>query len=101
MERRMKIADIKVGERFRTHLGDVRGLAHSIKETGLLQAVGVRKDDNQLIFGQRRLEAVKLNGDTEIDARVLDLDDLLAAEHAENYYREDLQPTDGYALAEA
>jgi hypothetical protein len=99
MERRMKIADIVPRGRHRKYMGNLQGLAHSIKTLGLLQAVGVSKSDNRLIFGHRRLEAVKLNGDTEIDCRILDIENILEAESAENEVREMLQPSEKLALA--
>lgn len=100
MEKRLSIADIEVGERCRKNYGDLQGLAHSIKKLGLLQAIGVTKDGYKLLFGERRLKAVQLNGDTEIDCRILDIKDILEAEHAENEFRLSLSLTEKHALAE-
>jgi ParB family transcriptional regulator, chromosome partitioning protein len=52
----MKISDIKIGNRFRKDLGDIQNLADSIREIGLLQPVVVN-ENNDLIAGQRRIEA--------------------------------------------
>jgi ParB-like chromosome segregation protein Spo0J len=101
VEKRLKIADIQVGQRHRKDFGDLQGLAYSIKTLGLLQAIGVTKDGHELIFGERRLRAVKLNGDTEIDCRVLDIKDILQAERAENDLRLGLTRSEKHALAEA
>jgi ParB family transcriptional regulator, chromosome partitioning protein len=61
----MNIKDIKIGDRFRKDLGDIKTLASSIQEIGLLQPKVVNQD-NELIAGQRRLEACKLLGRTEV-----------------------------------
>jgi len=59
----VKIADIKIGNRFRKDLGDIKTLAGCIQEIGLLQPIVVNQD-NELIAGQRRLVSCK--GDKEI-----------------------------------
>jgi len=59
--KKMKIKDIKVGDRFRKKLGNIDLLAQSIKEEGLLYPILVDKDGN-LIDGQRRLVALKQLG---------------------------------------
>lgn len=100
MEKRLKISEIEVGHRHRKSFGDLQGLAHSIKEVGLLQAIGVTKSGSKLVFGERRLRATKLNGDDSIDCRILDIDDILKAEHAENEFRETLTLTEKAALAD-
>jgi len=43
---------------------------------------------------------VQLNGDTEIDCRILDIESLLEAEQVENELREQLRPSEKYALAQ-
>ena len=50
------ITDIQIGDRYRKELGDIEGLAASIKEQGLLQPVGVTAN-NDLVFGERRIRA--------------------------------------------
>jgi len=54
-----KLSDIKVGERMRKDLGDVTGLAESIKDLGIMQPIGIDKEDN-LVFGGRRYAAATL-----------------------------------------
>jgi ParB family transcriptional regulator, chromosome partitioning protein len=61
----MNIADIKVGKRIRKDMGDLDGLAESIRELGLLQPIVVFPDGS-LILGERRLRAVQLLGWKEI-----------------------------------
>lgn len=72
----------------------ITGLAESIKENGLLQPVSVRKigDHYELIAGERRYRACKLNGYDLIDAIVYDMSDEDSANLAliENLQREDL-----------
>jgi ParB family chromosome partitioning protein len=66
----VRLDDIKVGERSRKDMGDIKALAESIKEVGLLHPI-VISPEKTLIAGQRRLEAVKLLGWQEVPARVV------------------------------
>lgn len=72
-------------------LGDVKQLAESIAEVGLLQPITVTKD-LRLVTGRHRLEACKLLGHKTIAAHVVDLDGLRAelAEIDENLIRNEL-----------
>jgi hypothetical protein len=81
-------------------MGDIEGLAESIKELGLLQGIGVTKD-NELIFGQRRIEAFKMLGLTDIPARVIDIESILQGEEAENNIRKDFTISERVAIASA
>ena len=67
--KRMKIKDIKVGERFRRKLGNIELLAQLIKEEGLLYPILVDKDGN-LIDGQRRLVALNQLGIEETEVLI-------------------------------
>ncbi len=73
-------------------------LSASIKSTGLVQPIVVRRTDSgyQLIAGERRLRAVKLAGMQSIPAIVRDVDSSTQAQMAlvENIQREDLNPLD-------
>lgn len=53
----MRIADIKVGKRRREEMGDIEGLAASIRRYGLIHPVVVDQDWN-LVAGSRRLAAL-------------------------------------------
>lgn len=73
-------------------------LANSIKSSGLIQPILVRKvgGQYQLIAGERRLRAAKLAGLSAIPAIVRDVDSATQAQMAliENIQREDLNPID-------
>jgi len=72
---------------------DVRKLADSIAEIGLMNPITLDADHN-LIAGLHRLEAAKLLGWSEIECNVCELDELHAelAEIDENYIRANLTP---------
>ena len=77
----------------------LRELADSIKASGILQPVIVRKKgpgDYQLVAGERRLRAAHLAGLTKVPAIVRDYTDTEMMELAliENIQREDLNPID-------
>lgn len=85
----------------RTRFDDesLKELADSIRSTGVLQPVLVRRvgpRDYQLIAGERRLRAAHLAGLERIPAIARDLDDRAMMEHAliENIQRENLNPID-------
>ena len=71
--------------------GDVKELADSILEVGLINPIMVDQA-HTLIAGLHRLEAMKLLGRSEIECTVSDLDGLQAAlaEIDENFVRKDL-----------
>ena len=83
---KIKISDIKIEDRFRRDMGDIGSLANSIDEIGLLQAITVT-EDNVLVCGQRRIEAFKSLGLTEIPARRINLSDIVRGEYDENHMR--------------
>lgn len=86
------ISEIKIGNRRREELGDIQSLAKSIESIGLLHPIVV-DDDDRLVAGGRRIEAHKLLGWREIEARSLgDLadDELREIELEENLQRKDL-----------
>ena len=86
---RMKISEIKINPgRQDTQQRNVEELARSITAVGLMNPITVTQD-NTLIAGLHRLEAVKLLGWTEIECTVSDADGLQAelAEIDENFVR--------------
>lgn len=75
---------------------EVKTLAESIKQHGLLQPIAVRRvnDRFELIAGERRLRAAIRAGWSEVPAQILDVDSRQSAELAivENLQRKDLNP---------
>lgn len=69
-------------------------LAQSIRENGLIQPITVRKmnEKYQIIAGERRFRALKLNGAVEVPVLVMDANEVQMAEMAlvENIQRENL-----------
>jgi ParB/RepB/Spo0J family partition protein len=94
------IADIKIGQRHRRDLGDVAALAQSIEQLGLLHPVVIRPDA-KLIAGARRIAACKSLGWKRIPVRVLDLNDVVRGELAENACRKNFTPSEIVAIGEA
>ncbi len=85
----------------RTRFNDdaLKELADSIKATGILQPVIIRKieaDSYHLVAGERRLRAARLAGLDTVPAIIRDVDDREMMELAliENIQREDLNPID-------
>jgi ParB family chromosome partitioning protein len=85
------IEAIHVGERHRRDMGDLDGLARNIAEIGLLHPIPV-KPDGTLIAGERRLRAAELRGWADIPVHVVDLDDVVRGEFAENFHRTSHRP---------
>jgi ParB family transcriptional regulator, chromosome partitioning protein len=94
-----RISAIKVGTRHRRGLGDVQALADSLAAVGLLHPVVVDRR-GRLVAGRRRLEAAKLLGWKTVPVHVVDLDDLVAGEYAENACRKDFLPSELWAVAQ-
>jgi N6-adenosine-specific RNA methylase IME4 len=91
------IAAIRRGERHRRKIGDLRALAASMEEIGLLQPVVVRPDGT-LIAGERRLRAAELLGWADIPVHAVDLDAVVRGEFAENTCRKDFTPSELVAI---
>jgi ParB/RepB/Spo0J family partition protein len=94
------VSDIKIGPRFRKNLGDIEGLANAIKDTGcLLQPIGINQD-NELVYGVRRLEACKHLGWTEIPVTIVQISDMIKGEFYENAARKDFVFSERMAIFE-
>lgn len=90
----VSISEIKINSGRRdVKPDDVKDLAKSISEVGLLNPITITADKT-LIAGCHRLEAAKLLGWTEIECTVCDMNGLLAelAEIDENFVRVNLSP---------
>ena len=96
----LPLAEIKIGCRHRRDMGDIGSLAASISELGLLHPVVVTPD-RTLIAGQRRLEAYRVLGRTEIEVTVLDLERVVRGEYAENMLRKAFAPSEIADIADA
>src|SRR6266705_803613 len=83
----MQIDQIQVGFRYRRELGDVRALADSIAEVGLLHPIVVTPE-GRLIAGQRRLEACRLLAWAEVPVTIVDLYQAARGEAHENFIRD-------------
>jgi len=93
----MSIEAIKLGERLRRDMGDLSGLAASMKRHGLMHPVVV-KPDLTLVAGHRRIEAARLLGWKEIPVNFVDIVDLLSAERDENSERKNFTPSEAVAI---
>lgn len=91
---------IAVGTRHRQDMGDLAALAASIEARGLLQPIGVNKD-KLLVFGERRLRAVRMLGWEEIPATIIDLDSIVQGEWDENELHKAFTPSERVAIARA
>ncbi|MCX7997668.1 MAG: ParB N-terminal domain-containing protein [Leptospiraceae bacterium] len=69
---KVRVSEIKVRERIRQDVGDIKSLADSIQKYGLLQPILIDLDYN-LIAGYRRYLAVRSLGWEFIEVRILDL----------------------------
>ena len=96
------LSSILVGERFRKDYGEIKDLANSIKQNGLIQPLAVYPNPEPsnpptyiLIAGGRRYEALKSLETTEVPVRIYDRQidelELRTLELAENFYRKDLE----------
>jgi ParB/RepB/Spo0J family partition protein len=96
----MPIEKICVGARHRKDMGDIRGLAESIREVGLLHPIVVRSD-GILIAGKRRLEACRSLGWTKVPVTVVNIEKIIRGEFAENAHRKDFLPSEIDAIRRA
>lgn len=94
MKDQIAIEDIKSVKNIRTEIGDVSELMSSIRENGLLHAIGVVKSNEEyiLVYGHRRFSALKKLGrkalDIDKEVKILDEKtdiDLLVLNIVENY----------------
>lgn len=91
---KLLISEIVVDERIRKSLGDIESLAKDMKINGQIVPITVRiAEDGQyhLVAGFRRMKAMEMNGEKDIEAYVIvedDADRLLFKEISENEIRE-------------
>ena len=85
------IESIKVKKRVRQEMGDISGLAESMKHYGQISPI-VINSDKVLIAGGRRLEAARSLGWVSINAMIAEVTDeltMLEYEREENIQRRD------------
>lgn len=103
-EVKVQVESVRIEGRYRKDLGDIKALARSIERGGLINAITITPA-GRLLAGERRLEAYRLLGRTEIEARVVDtLDDAaewLRVERDENTERKPMAPSELVALGRA
>lgn len=101
----VSIESIKVKKRVRKDLGNLDSLKDSLKRYGLLNPITINSN-NELVAGQRRLEAAKQLGWTSINVIIIDTKDkinLLEMELEENNQRlpfNDVELLEGYKQLE-
>ena len=98
MQDHRRIDEIEIGKRHRRDMGDLKALAASIADVGLLHPV-VIKPNGLLIAGERRLRACQMLGWATIPVHVIDLDRIIAGELAENTARKDLTYSEALAIS--
>ena len=96
----LQLDKITVGDRCRKDLGDLNGLAASIRTIGLLHPL-VLSPELELISGRRRLEALRILGKRNAPCVIIDIKNLLVAERDENTQRKDFTPTEAVAIGAA
>jgi len=95
------VSDISVGVRHRKDMGDLQRLADSIDAEGLLQPVGLTLD-NELVFGERRLRAIRdILGWDRIPCAMVNVTSIAAGEYAENEIRKNFTTSERVAIAKA
>lgn len=104
MSDRIPLDKIVIDDRVRRDMGDLKSLAESIRERGLLHPI-VLTPHLHLVAGQRRIEAVRLLGGDDIPYTVArnltTATSLLEAERDENTCRKDFKPSEAVALGVA
>jgi len=91
---KIQIDKIKIAERIRKEVTKVDELAANIRERGLITPIAVMDiggGEYQLLAGLRRIRAMEMNGEAEIDAKVFpvfEAEDALKIEYSENEQRE-------------
>ena len=101
---RVAVDSVRVQDRYRGDLGSLDDLCESIRAVGLLHPIVVTRD-LRLVAGQRRLEAVRLLGWSEVPATFVsglgEASALLVAERDENTCRKPMTASELYALGKA
>jgi N6-adenosine-specific RNA methylase IME4/ParB-like chromosome segregation protein Spo0J len=94
----VSIVGIVIGQRHRRDVGDVSSLAASIADIGLLHPIVIDRRTNRLVAGERRLRAFQSLGRERIPATLVDFDEIVRGEFAENAERKDFLPSEIEAI---
>lgn len=90
------VSQIKTNGNVRTVVNNTQDkeLVNSVREKGIIEPVIIRKADNVLIAGHRRLDAARKAGLKNIPARIMDVtkEEALEIQVIENLQRKDLTP---------
>jgi N6-adenosine-specific RNA methylase IME4 len=97
--RHLPIEAIQVSKRHRRDLA-LPSLVNSIAELGLLQPIVVDAASAILIAGERRLEACRLLGWEDIPCHLVDIDQIVRGEYAENVERANFTPSEMVAIGQ-
>ena len=97
----IQVQKVRTSNRHRKDMGDLQSLAESIEKVGLLQPIGIT-DQHNLVFGERRLRAVRniLKRET-ITARIVHIGNIVDGEYHENEIRKDFTPSERVAIGKA
>jgi hypothetical protein len=97
---KIEISSVIIMDRTRKDLGDITSLAESICSVGLMQPIVVN-EKNELIDGQRRIEAFVQLGKTEIPFYRINLEQIFLGEFHANSNRKDFTPSERIAISNA
>ncbi len=95
----MKISDIIIKDRIRKEMGDLIPLEKSIHKLGLLHPIVV-SENNELIAGQRRIEACKNLEWEEVPVTIINIQKLRDGEIDENQIRVNFTSDEQIAIAD-
>lgn len=96
----INISDIKIGKRLRKDLGDIKSLAKSIEEVGLLHPI-VCTEKLELVAGHRRIKAFEYLKRQTISTHIISIDQIVKGEFHENGVRKPFTISEMVAIKKA
>ena len=93
----INISDIKIGKRLRKDIGDIKSLAKSIEEIGLLHPI-VCTEKLELVAGHRRIKAFEYLKRQTISTHIISIDQIVKGEFHENGVRKQFTPSEMVAI---
>lgn len=92
------LKSILISDRARQEMGDLTGLEENMKESGLIQPLAVKLNQDgtyRLLAGERRLTILERNQIEEVPVRIYEEDltelEMRVIEKSENFYRKDME----------